>query len=516
MSSVDAEAALREAIEADPDDETARMVYADWLIERGDPRGELIQIQAARRADPWWANIRLAHREQRLLKAFQQPRSKTRTLFDRGEEGWDFEVGEHANLPPRRWLRPRDVYPARSGPFLASAPFANVRRLDLREWSDWTAALASAARPRRVLLPTRAGVFVEALREAPLFERVEHLELHASCDDAQLARLVTAPWAANLEQLSLASLGDTGTSSLGVTDRGIEAIAKARLPKLRRLDLRYARITTRGIEALAASASPLEAVMIDADGLGAEGFAALHRSRLASITHASIRGWWSSLDSIVALVRSPTWGGELELRVMLPTATENVIEREMAVLDTLATLTETRPLRALGASYPLPPFFESAFARSLEHLTTLSSVELGESALRLRSLCTHSITRATLAAPALANLERLSLGHVTFDAVIALAGSTLRPVDLEIRGPGSTAGTAELVRSPVLERVVDLTLALEGNLGSKYVTKALLETPYLQQVQRLELDFLTTFPIPQRVEIEARFGAAVYPRFERS
>ncbi|MBK7858932.1 MAG: TIGR02996 domain-containing protein [Archangiaceae bacterium] len=33
-----------------PDDDAARRSYADWLIERGDPRGELIVLQLARAA----------------------------------------------------------------------------------------------------------------------------------------------------------------------------------------------------------------------------------------------------------------------------------------------------------------------------------------------------------------------------------------------------------------------------------------------------------------------------------
>ena len=33
------------AIEANPCDPTPRLIYADWLDERGDPRGELLRIQ---------------------------------------------------------------------------------------------------------------------------------------------------------------------------------------------------------------------------------------------------------------------------------------------------------------------------------------------------------------------------------------------------------------------------------------------------------------------------------------
>lgn len=40
--------ALLEAIYADPADHGSRAVYADWLLERGDPRGELIALQLLR------------------------------------------------------------------------------------------------------------------------------------------------------------------------------------------------------------------------------------------------------------------------------------------------------------------------------------------------------------------------------------------------------------------------------------------------------------------------------------
>ena len=34
-----------QAILADPDDDTPRLIYADWLEEQGDPRGEFIRVQ---------------------------------------------------------------------------------------------------------------------------------------------------------------------------------------------------------------------------------------------------------------------------------------------------------------------------------------------------------------------------------------------------------------------------------------------------------------------------------------
>lgn len=56
---------LLEAIVAAPDDDAPALVYADWLIERGHPRGELITLQCAATPDPNKQNL--------LLRA--QPRS---------------------------------------------------------------------------------------------------------------------------------------------------------------------------------------------------------------------------------------------------------------------------------------------------------------------------------------------------------------------------------------------------------------------------------------------------------
>jgi uncharacterized protein (TIGR02996 family) len=59
-------AALRAAVYAAPDDDAPRLVLADYLLERGDPRGELIHVQCAiARGDHAEA---LLAREQALLR----------------------------------------------------------------------------------------------------------------------------------------------------------------------------------------------------------------------------------------------------------------------------------------------------------------------------------------------------------------------------------------------------------------------------------------------------------------
>src|SRR5262245_42550191 len=42
----DADAFLQ-AIREDPENDTPRLIFADWLEERGDPRGEFIRVQCA-------------------------------------------------------------------------------------------------------------------------------------------------------------------------------------------------------------------------------------------------------------------------------------------------------------------------------------------------------------------------------------------------------------------------------------------------------------------------------------
>jgi uncharacterized protein (TIGR02996 family) len=71
------EAAFLRAIRDDPDDDTPRLVFADWLEEHGDPvraaRGELMRVQCelARWVPDLRRRTQLLEREQRLLAAYR-------------------------------------------------------------------------------------------------------------------------------------------------------------------------------------------------------------------------------------------------------------------------------------------------------------------------------------------------------------------------------------------------------------------------------------------------------------
>jgi uncharacterized protein (TIGR02996 family) len=64
------EAALHRAVLADPADEAPRLVYADWLEERGDPRGEYLRVDLdLARADGRNAEFKAGLRRARELRA---------------------------------------------------------------------------------------------------------------------------------------------------------------------------------------------------------------------------------------------------------------------------------------------------------------------------------------------------------------------------------------------------------------------------------------------------------------
>src|SRR5262245_36056075 len=74
---MDEEAGFIAAMHAEPTDRTVLLVYADWLDERNDPRGQYLRLlvadepdrdqlqQLCLTLDPWWLN-RIANRHCRL------------------------------------------------------------------------------------------------------------------------------------------------------------------------------------------------------------------------------------------------------------------------------------------------------------------------------------------------------------------------------------------------------------------------------------------------------------------
>jgi uncharacterized protein (TIGR02996 family) len=98
--------AFLRAIREDPEDDTPRLVYADWLEERGDPRGEFIRVQCRlARTAPGDKRAALQQHERRLLERHQDEwLGSLRPLLT----GWTFRRGflDAMTVPAAIYLRP--------------------------------------------------------------------------------------------------------------------------------------------------------------------------------------------------------------------------------------------------------------------------------------------------------------------------------------------------------------------------------------------------------------------------
>jgi uncharacterized protein (TIGR02996 family) len=203
-----------------PDDDAPRLIYADWLLDRGEPasaaRGELIHLQCAlARLEPDARPPAMQARERDLLEAHHREwgspllRLGCRCLEYR--RGFVEGVGLEASA------------------FLAQA-----------------AALFRTAPVRHVKLYGAAGAIAE-LAAAPHMARVHTLELEDNgLGDEELRALCRSPHLGAVSTLLLWS------NRIG--DAGLRALASApHLARLARLDLSANAVGDGGVEALAGS-----------------------------------------------------------------------------------------------------------------------------------------------------------------------------------------------------------------------------------------------------------------------
>ncbi len=210
--------ALLDAIKDHPDDDTPRLVLADWLDEQGDPldaeRAKLIRKDVARAQGtaPPAANMELRGRAA-LLQRCIAPLGDFAT-------GGDFERGlPHITVHGARVLKP-DV-PA----LLASEPFAFVQFVHFIE----------AGAPR-----------MEAMAALPEFRFVPGVSLHpfSAFGAEPAARFFSSPNLTGLRQIEFRSVQPGAV--------GMEALAKnPALNRLRKLSLYHNKLVDKAVAALA-------------------------------------------------------------------------------------------------------------------------------------------------------------------------------------------------------------------------------------------------------------------------
>jgi uncharacterized protein (TIGR02996 family) len=247
------EAFLQAILEA-PEDDTPRLVYADYLEERGDPRGEFIRVQCA-----------LAN-ESEDSPRLQQLRAREEELLEAHRAAWLAPLG----LPERDCVFHRGFvdevqlglaeFVARGVELVSRTP---LRRLRLAHSSNADEGHTGEAGRRLSACPALARLELldlyvaalgpEGLRSlfaSPYLAGLRHLHLGDEDSTPAVAEeLAASPLLPRLESLALwgfqdSDLGDTGVRTL-VSSPGVAG--------LKTLDLMHNRIRAEGAQAVAAS-----------------------------------------------------------------------------------------------------------------------------------------------------------------------------------------------------------------------------------------------------------------------
>jgi uncharacterized protein (TIGR02996 family) len=215
----DHEAFVREILEH-PDDDAPRLIYADWLEERGDPRGEFIRVQCALARLPTGDPHRepLALRERRLLLAHA--------------DEW------RAELPVLGGI----VWGALARGFMDSIHVQHLKELEKQ-----AAKVFSVAPVQAVYLTRLNDTEVRRLMRWGPIQRLRGLHLGVTgLRDQAIEKLAASPALANFTWLAL-PINALGSAAL----RALAGSAHAH--RLTSLDLAYNQIGNTGVEALARS-----------------------------------------------------------------------------------------------------------------------------------------------------------------------------------------------------------------------------------------------------------------------
>jgi len=337
---------------ARPDDDEPRLVYADALMERGDPRGELIRVQCAlARHDASDGDVgdvgRLRSRERALLKAHHAtwtatlPRTiLTSFLFRRGflEElvgsGDAFATITPARAEQAPLLRALSVGSGgRVGGLFANPDAAILESLSIHAPSDETiAALAASPHLPRLRRFAMEKAFLDGASVGALVSLPQPLEeLHLGFDGRIssagnfVKQLTTCPARATLRRLTvtqlrhLSPLGDAAAALASLEQLTLEnadleraAMMKlaANLPRLQSLDVseNYSSYDLEALDAAAllAALPSLRWLRLNKLGLGDRQAIALAESPDASrLTRLDLGRNRIGDAGALALARSP-------------------------------------------------------------------------------------------------------------------------------------------------------------------------------------------------------------------
>jgi uncharacterized protein (TIGR02996 family) len=275
-----------------PDDVAARLVYADWLDEHDNPRGEFIRVQCR------LAELEERHPERRALEAREKELWATHGKAWRKEApAWPHSVRFRCGFAEEVQCTAKAFLKQGAGLFRR----APIISLTLTVVEDSLAALAACP----LLAHLRAldlGRFSKELAASPHLANLTCLKLTcAGVDDAVSEAIAASPHLAGLTRLYLNGnrIGDRGARALarsphlrnlnalilGANPFGLEAVRtladSPHLANLRELGLWHCDIGPEGAEALAAARhlTNLHTLNVIHNRIGDPGVLALIRSR---------------------------------------------------------------------------------------------------------------------------------------------------------------------------------------------------------------------------------------------
>lgn len=261
------EGELIAAIVAAPDDDAPRLVYADWLSDRGDPRGEQIAIELAlshtRPDTP--ERAALAERAAALHASIGSPALDGIEIQFRSTRG----MIEYARLQlPVLLSSDREILAI--APVLRSIEVSNVTASAILELlaRPWFPRLRSLEMEYYV-----PGDALVAIAGSPAARTLDRLATHhAMLPVSAFAALGASEHLADLRTLDL---GLSGTS-----DEAVAALLSGGLPSLTTLRLGNNTIGTAGCEAIARHVAPLQHLSIGWNRVGHRGVRAIASSPL--------------------------------------------------------------------------------------------------------------------------------------------------------------------------------------------------------------------------------------------
>lgn len=360
--------AFHRLIAAAPEDDAPRLVYADWLEERGDPRGTFIRVQCA------LARLAEDHPSRRDLEHVEDQ------LFKTHGAAWAHGIAERVGgFAFRRGMI--EEITIRADAFLKHAPhvlnLGTIRTVHVREAAD----------------------HIDRLARSPYLARVWALGLcYNRLGDDAVRRLARSEHVRAVASLDL--------SVNRVTDVGVQALVEAgSWPNLLNLDLSdNARISDRGAVALARSTalSALVTLNVCDNRLGPAGVAALAGSRtLRRFADVRLSGNPIGDEGSRALARSPLLPRHLTHSRSLDLSRTNLGPSGIQALLAANRLKPVRVLRFDGNRVG----DDGLTALSLANLPYLSELRLSANGV------TDAGAAALAGAPLLGRLKLLDLSN---------------------------------------------------------------------------------------------------------